>query len=89
MGQSVLLYFKTYSMKRFWKTLAISGLLLMVFNLVPELCSAQIGDPGDDPDAPIDGGVTLLVAAGVGYGIKKVKDSRRKSQSAHISENMK
>lgn len=76
-------------MKRFWKTLVISGLLLTVLNLVPELCSAQIGDPGEDPDAPIDGGVTLLVAAGVGYGIKKVKDSRRKSQSANISENMK
>jgi len=76
-------------MKRFWKTLVISGLLITVLNLVPEYCNAQIGDPGEDPDAPIDGGVSLLVAAGVGYGIKKVKDSRKKSQSVQITENMK
>lgn len=76
-------------MKRFWKTLVISGLLITVLNLVPECCNAQIGDPGEDPDAPIDGGVSLLVAAGVGYGIKKVKDSRKKSQSIQITENMK
>jgi preprotein translocase subunit SecY len=76
-------------MKRFWKTLVISGLFITVLNLVPELCSAQIGDPGEDPDAPIDGGVTLLVAAGVGYGIKKVRDSRKKSHSVQITESMK
>lgn len=61
----------------------------MVLNLVPQFCNAQIGDPGDDPDAPIDGGVSLLVAAGVGYGIKKVKDSRKKNQSQEATENTK
>lgn len=37
------------------------------------------GDPnqGGDPDAPIDGGITLLAAAGVAYGIKKVSDKRK------------
>lgn len=30
------------------------------------------GEPGDDPDAPIDGGLLLLIAGGIGYGIKKV-----------------
>ncbi len=35
---------------------------------------AQIPDPGGDVDnAPIDGGLSLLVAAGVGYGAKKIK----------------
>lgn len=76
-------------MKRFWKTLLVSGWLIMVLNLVPQFCSAQIGDPGDDPDAPIDGGLSLLVAAGVGYGIKKVKDSRKKNQSQQATENTK
>lgn len=38
------------------------------------------GDPnnGDNPDAPIDGGITLLAAAGVAYGVKKVSDRRKK-----------
>ena len=31
-----------------------------------------IADPGR-PDAPIDGGVVLLVVAGVGYGVSKRK----------------
>ena len=35
------------------------------------------GDPGG---APIDGGISLLVAAGIGYGVKKVKDSRKKAK---------
>lgn len=43
----------------------------MVFNLLPMLGMAQPGDPGGDPDAPIDGGLGILVAAGVGYGVKK------------------
>lgn len=39
---------------------------------------AQPGDPGGDPDGiPIDGGVSLLAAAGVGYGIKKIIDHRK------------
>ncbi len=76
-------------MKRFWKLLVISGVLFTMLNLVPQACSAQIGDPGDDPDAPIDGGVSLLVAAGVGYGIKKVKESRKKNSSVQNIENTK
>jgi hypothetical protein len=36
----------------------------------------------DDPDAaPIDGGLSLLVAAGVGYGAKKVKEHRNKQKN--------
>lgn len=40
---------------------------------------AQVVDPGDDPDpvaSPIDGGISLLVAAGVLFGAKKVNDRR-------------
>jgi hypothetical protein len=33
---------------------------------------------GDDVnDAPIDGGLSLLVVAGVGYGAKKLKEKRK------------
>jgi len=75
-------------MKCFCRTLVISGIFLVVFSLIPGISMAQIGDPGEDPDAPIDGGVSLLVAAGIGYGIKKAKDSRKKNQAIHLSEKM-
>ena len=41
------------------------------------MAAAQPG-PGGDVDLPIDGGVSILIAAGVGYGIKKVRDERKK-----------
>jgi hypothetical protein len=36
------------------------------------------GDPGDDPDIPLDPGSWILAAAGVGYGVKKWRDAKRK-----------
>ncbi len=39
-----------------------------------------IGDP--DAEAPIDGGLAFLVVAGVGYGVKKVRDNRKKKVEA-------
>ncbi len=56
---------------------------VMIFLL---LCSASLvaqtpgGGLEDDPDgtqAPIDGGVSLLVAAGVAYGAKKAHEHRK------------
>ncbi|MGY4385315.1 hypothetical protein ACVWYN_002353 [Pedobacter sp. UYP24] len=42
--------------------------------------TAQYSDPGlpgGDPDVPLDGGVTLLLIAGVCYGIKRIKESKQ------------
>ncbi len=37
------------------------------------------GEPGGDPDLiPIDGGLGFLLAAGVGYGVKKAREFRRR-----------
>jgi hypothetical protein len=59
------------------------GFAIMVMFLLFSLpVMAQLGDPGDDPDAPIDGGVSLLVAAGIGYGAKKVYEARKKRREA-------
>lgn len=33
--------------------------------------------PQNDADLPFDGGVSLLVAAGIGYGLKKVHDRKK------------
>ena len=40
-----------------------------------------ISDPGGDPDsAPIDGGLSLLIAGGVGYGVKRAREKKKQQQ---------
>lgn len=50
--------------------------------LLPMISLAQAVLPEDTLDTPIDGGLSLLIAAGVGYGIKKVRDERKKTREA-------
>ena len=67
-------------MKQFSKTLP-TILTIMLLLLLPCLVQAQgPGDPGGggDPGVPIDGGASLILAAGIGYGAKKLKDAREK-----------
>lgn len=47
-----------------------------------EECPPDSSDPDCDPDAnvPIDGGASVLIAAGVAYGLKKVHDKRKQSK---------
>lgn len=48
--------------------------------IIPGILLAQPGgfdDNVEDNPVPFDGGVTLLIAAGLGYGIKKVRDQRK------------
>lgn len=59
-------------------------LLIIVMITMPGILMAQNpgGDPEDDVQdfpVPFDGGVSLLVAAGIGYGLKKVHDSKKKA----------
>lgn len=52
---------------------------------VPMISFAQI-DPGcdpDDPACPIDGGIGLLIAAGIGLGAKKAYQQQKKSISKY------
>jgi len=56
--------------------------ILVVLLTVPIIHAfAGPGAPGGGADAgaPIDGGLSLLVAAGVGYGVKKVRAARKKT----------
>lgn len=56
----------------------------MAFIVLPFIASADPVGPGGDPDAtPIDGGISLLVAAGVGYGAKKLHSARKKKAAQH------
>lgn len=41
--------------------------------------------PGGDPDVPIDGGLSILLAAGVAYGAKKGYDQQKKKKNAEGS----
>jgi hypothetical protein len=67
-------------MKTKFKCALVVVTLIGIINLLPVVAKAQIGGFGgtEDPDAPIDGGVSILIAAGVGYGIKKAKENRKK-----------
>ncbi len=54
--------------------------LMIAFIFLPSLLHAQ-GGPGGDPDTlPVDGGLSILAAAGVAYSVKKIKEHRKKKQ---------
>ena len=58
------------------KDLLFRTLALIICIGLPLFTFAQPDPPGD---TPIDGGLSLLLAAGVGYGVKKYRDSRKKN----------
>jgi hypothetical protein len=55
----------------------ITSLFLVAATLIPFFAMAQ--DPGGGPDVPIDGGLSLLLAAGTAYGVKKYREHKKKS----------
>ena len=59
-------------------SILISGLLLIAVTILPFFAIAQ--DPGGGPDVPIDGGLSLLLAAGAAYGVKKYRQGRKKDE---------
>ena len=65
-------------MKRFRHLFLPVCLLIICFIFLPALVQAQ-PNPCTDPEVycPIDGGLTALLAVGVGYGIKKVREARK------------
>ena len=68
-------------MKNFKELFITLIVLMIIFCLVPSIVHAQ-GDPGGDPDTvPVDGGLTILAAAGVAYSVKKLKDYRKKKNN--------
>ena len=57
-------------------------LFLMICMIVPMLTFAQ--GPPDPSDTPIDGGLSLLLAAGVGYGVKKYRAGKKKGEEEKL-----
>ena len=71
-------------MKQNVKWLTMLAIMLIVFICLPSLVQAQFPncpDPTVDCNVPIDGGLSFLIAAGVVYGVKKIRDSRKKKQA--------
>ena len=58
------------------KILNLQTLLILAVLVLPTLVHANSPFDDDVLDTPIDGGLSLLVAAGVGYGAKKLKEKR-------------
>lgn len=52
---------------------------LLIISLISLGAFAQLDFDDDINDVPIDGGASLLLAAGIGYGAKKIIDSRKKN----------
>ncbi len=57
--------------------------LMILFCIMPSIIFAQ-GDPGADPDitVPVDGGLSILAAAGVAYSVKKIREYRKKNETS-------
>lgn len=66
------------------KFLILALSITAIYLILPGLAHALPPDPGSDPDTgvPLDGGLSILVAAGVGYGAKKIRDARRSYKKA-------
>ena len=53
-------------------------LVMFISLVVPTVVFCQPPPDSNDVDAPLDGGISLLVAAGAIAGAKKVRDARKK-----------
>lgn len=65
-----------------------SSIVLFAFVCLSPLVKAEPGGGGEDPDpgqngtaVPFDFGLSALVAAGIGYAVKKKYDSRKKEKA--------
>lgn len=56
------------------KNIVYNILPIVLLIAVPTTLFAQ----GPPPATPIDGGLSLLLAAGGAYGVKKIRDARKK-----------
>jgi hypothetical protein len=58
----------------------ITTLCFIAALILPSLVHAQPVFDDDVNDVPIDGGLSLLIAAGVGYGAKKMRNKKKQQQ---------
>jgi hypothetical protein len=65
-------------MKRITNPQFLIPCILFIFFLLPTLAHAQPGFGDDVNDVPVDGGLSLLIAGGIGYGVRRLKRKTNK-----------
>ena len=77
----------TTNKNMFIKNSLFTLLMIVLVLALPMLSNGQVDPPpgpvgGSNPDAnvPIDGGLSLVLAAGVGYGAKKIREHNKKKK---------
>jgi hypothetical protein len=71
-------YMKSFLLTKFLPGLIIALVATAVAVAQPGSGGPMPGDPPVNPTpVPIDGGVSLLLAGGVAYGIKRLRDRRK------------
>ena len=66
------------------KNLLLLLLALTIILILSALAMAQPGLPGDPAQAPIDGGLGLLAAAGGAYAWKKLKGRKNQEEEENF-----
>ena len=72
---------EVFQMKSIFKILIIVSLALAAHVCYGQGQRPGVGNPGGGNVIPIDGGASLLAAAGIGYGVKKLYDSRKEKKT--------
>ena len=67
-------------MKKLRAAILYTGLVIATICMAPKANAQGPGFGGDTQDTPIDGGVSLLIAAGASYGIKKIYNKRKQKE---------
>ncbi len=62
--------------KKIYSKKIIVFVIIFCIAFMPTLLFAQPGFDDDVNDVPIDGGLSILVIAGVGYGVKRLKKNQ-------------
>ncbi len=60
------------------RTNTLYRLLMILFCIALPMAGFAQPDPPDD--IPVDGGLSLLLAAGAAYGVKKYRDGKKKRE---------
>ena len=71
-----------YSLTNIMKTINLfPALLTFLFFFIPAIIFAQVIETDPEISAPIDGGLSILIAAGVGYGVKKALQNKKRQEN--------
>ena len=74
--------------RSFSKNTSLRKVYLLIM-MILSLHTAMAQDPGDpsadDPAAPVDGGITLLLAAGAAYGARRLNRNREEEKRSPMA----